>query len=57
MNARGYETMNMFPRYLPLTTKSGLWKCYLLTKVCLTLPVRPFGRQQLLFSKKGVGNV
>lgn len=45
--SRGFRLLRMAPRYLPFSMKSRLPKSYLLTRIYLRLPFRPFAKQML----------
>ncbi len=56
--ANRFVPVRIFPRYLPLTMNSILPKSYWLTKLYLSLPFKPFGKQMLaVFKKEPVPNV
>lgn len=49
--ANGYEVMEVFPRFLPLTIKSRLPVWPSLIGLYLKSPVKPFGQQMLLSAR------
>ena len=49
--ANGYEVMEVFPRFLPLTVKSRLPVWPSLIGLYLKSPVKPFGQQMLLSAR------
>ncbi|MDR2475377.1 MAG: class I SAM-dependent methyltransferase [Bacteroidales bacterium] len=51
-NARGFKTLCLRPRYLPLSIKSKLPKSYWLTKLYLNFPLKVFGKQMLAVFKR-----
>ncbi len=51
LSAHGFETIEMRPRFLPLTIKSGLPVWPSLIKLYLRSPLKPFGKQMLLTAR------
>jgi ubiquinone/menaquinone biosynthesis C-methylase UbiE len=55
VESSGFSTVKMCPRFLPFTFKSIFPKSYLLTKLYLSLPIKPLAKQMLLiFRTKNV---
>lgn len=52
LKAHGFTPSRVIPRFMPFTMKSLLPKSYLLTKLYLTLPFRPMGKQMLVVGEK-----
>ena len=49
--ANGFEIVELFPRFLPLTIKSRLPVWPFLIQTYLALPVKPLGKQMLLVAR------
>jgi SAM-dependent methyltransferase len=51
LNSKGFDIIRVEGRFLPLTMKSIIPKSYLLTKLFLASPFRPFSGQMLVVAK------
>ncbi len=51
LKANSFEIIRIAPRYLPFSMKSMLPKSYILTKIYLALPYKPFARQMLAIAR------
>ena len=49
--ANGFDVIESYPGFLPLTIKSKLPVIPILIKLYINLPLKPFGKQMLLISK------
>lgn len=52
LRSHGFEPLEVYPRFLPLTLKSRLPRSYLLTKLYLVSPFKPLAKQMLIITEK-----
>lgn len=52
LSSQDFQVLNVYKKFIPFSLKSRLPKSYILTKLYLSSPIKPFAKQMLLVAEK-----